>query len=235
MGGGRGRGQGFAARSRSRRAAGCPGRQHRKRPPGSRPGAAGPRRDARVSSLASPEPSRIGNALLRADLFRPHGLRLLPARSLCSSTGKETEHRVWTRMRIRPLERRGNFRRTRNRRVSSDQRREAVQTRNPPRTRVSAVHSGTGKPFENRNNSATGSRLNGFERMMVAETKGFEPSRRFPAYSLSRGAPSTTRPRLRHRTYQRGREGFKAKPCGIGKQALAARGGRGMGARPDPG
>jgi hypothetical protein len=31
----------------------------------------------------------------------------------------------------------------------------------------------------------------------VAETKGFEPSRRFPAYSLSRGAPSTTRPRLR--------------------------------------
>jgi hypothetical protein len=32
---------------------------------------------------------------------------------------------------------------------------------------------------------------------IVAETKGFEPSRRFPAYSLSRGAPSTTRPRLR--------------------------------------
>ncbi len=31
----------------------------------------------------------------------------------------------------------------------------------------------------------------------MAETKGFEPSRRFPAYSLSRGAPSTTRPRLR--------------------------------------
>ena len=33
----------------------------------------------------------------------------------------------------------------------------------------------------------------------MAETKGFEPSRRFPAYSLSRGAPSTTRPRLRQR------------------------------------
>ena len=32
---------------------------------------------------------------------------------------------------------------------------------------------------------------------LVAETKGFEPSRRFPAYSLSRGAPSTARPRLR--------------------------------------
>ncbi|KKK94451.1 hypothetical protein LCGC14_2682750, partial [marine sediment metagenome] len=28
--------------------------------------------------------------------------------------------------------------------------------------------------------------------MWVAETKGFEPSRPFRAYSLSRGAPSTT-------------------------------------------
>ena len=33
----------------------------------------------------------------------------------------------------------------------------------------------------------------------MAETKGFEPSRRFLAYSLSRGAPSTTRPHLRGR------------------------------------
>ncbi len=31
----------------------------------------------------------------------------------------------------------------------------------------------------------------------MAERKGFEPSRRFPVYSLSRGAPSTTRPPLR--------------------------------------
>ena len=31
----------------------------------------------------------------------------------------------------------------------------------------------------------------------MAETKGFEPSRRFPACTLSRGVPSTTRPRLR--------------------------------------
>ncbi len=31
----------------------------------------------------------------------------------------------------------------------------------------------------------------------MAETKGFEPSIPFPVYSLSRGAPSTTRPRLR--------------------------------------
>jgi hypothetical protein len=31
----------------------------------------------------------------------------------------------------------------------------------------------------------------------MAERKGFEPLRRFPAYTLSRRAPSTTRPSLR--------------------------------------
>ncbi len=44
----------------------------------------------------------------------------------------------------------------------------------------------------------------------MAETKGFEPSRRFPAYSLSRGAPSTTRPRLRWRVYPCMSPGYKA-------------------------
>ncbi len=33
----------------------------------------------------------------------------------------------------------------------------------------------------------------------VAEREGFEPSRRLPAYTLSRRAPSTTRPSLRIR------------------------------------
>ena len=36
-------------------------------------------------------------------------------------------------------------------------------------------------------------------RLSVAERKGFEPSRSFHLYSLSRGAPSTTRPPLRRR------------------------------------
>jgi hypothetical protein len=35
----------------------------------------------------------------------------------------------------------------------------------------------------------------------MAETKGFEPSRRFPVCALSRGVPSTTRPRLRRLVY----------------------------------
>jgi hypothetical protein len=38
----------------------------------------------------------------------------------------------------------------------------------------------------------------GFQQhLKVAEWKGFEPSRRFPACTLSRGVPSTTRPPLR--------------------------------------
>ena len=32
------------------------------------------------------------------------------------------------------------------------------------------------------------------QKRKMADRKGFEPSRRLPAYSLSRGAPSTTRP-----------------------------------------
>ena len=36
----------------------------------------------------------------------------------------------------------------------------------------------------------------------MAETKGFEPSGRFPAHSLSRGAPSTARPRLQQHLYK---------------------------------
>ncbi len=36
------------------------------------------------------------------------------------------------------------------------------------------------------------------ETEILAEGEGFEPSRRFPAYTLSRRAPSTTRPPLRY-------------------------------------
>ncbi len=37
--------------------------------------------------------------------------------------------------------------------------------------------------------------------MMVADRKGFEPSRQLPAYSLSRGAPSTARPPVHLQVY----------------------------------
>ena len=42
----------------------------------------------------------------------------------------------------------------------------------------------------------------------MAEGEGFEPSRRFPVYTLSRRAPSTTRPPLR-----RAKSGGQPDPC----------------------
>ena len=51
--------------------------------------------------------------------------------------------------------------------------------------------------FEKAQTGASNNCMSVFATVMMAETKGFEPSRRFPVYSLSRGAPSTTRPRLR--------------------------------------
>ena len=52
-------------------------------------------------------------------------------------------------------------------------------------------------PFETKRKKAPSGTSSRVCDVQVAETKGFEPSRRFPAYSLSRGAPSTTRPHLR--------------------------------------
>jgi hypothetical protein len=40
--------------------------------------------------------------------------------------------------------------------------------------------------------------VHGIKNRLLAEREGFEPSRRFPAYTRSRRAPSTTRPPLRH-------------------------------------
>ena len=44
----------------------------------------------------------------------------------------------------------------------------------------------------------------------VADRKGFEPSRRSPAYALSRRAPSTTRPPVRGRVYVKAHRGCKS-------------------------
>ena len=63
------------------------------------------------------------------------------------------------------------------------------------------------------------------KKVWVAETKGFEPSIPFPVYSLSRGAPSTTRPRLRRPVYRhrRGRARVEFSFSGIGEAALRGR------------
>src|SRR5262249_17951526 len=45
------------------------------------------------------------------------------------------------------------------------------------------------------------------QQQVLAEEEGFDPSRRFPAYTLSRRAPSTTRPPLREGRTIAGRMG----------------------------
>ena len=97
-------------------------------------------------------------ARLRTGLFRHPGLRLLHVRSLFRSIAMETWRAVLTELRVRPLERRRNFRPNRNRRGSPNQRREAIQRRKSQRTRVSAVRTHPANPFENRTNFASGGR-----------------------------------------------------------------------------
>ena len=147
---------------------------------------------------------------------RPHRLRLLHVRSLSRSIAMETGRAVLAVSRVRSLERQGNFRPNRNRHSSPDQRREAIQRRKSQRTRVSAVRTHPATPLKTGEIPHLASRLNGFERVMVAEREGlaeregFEPSRRFPAYTLSRRAPSTTRPPLRAgASYTRADEAIK--------------------------
>ena len=64
-----------------------------------------------------------------------------------------------------------------------------------------SVNSPTSITLENNGKSGTGPAERTVSRGRVAEWKGFEPSKRSPVYSLSRGAPSTTRPPLRGRVY----------------------------------
>ena len=58
--------------------------------------------------------------------------------------------------------------------------------------------------FETKRKKAPSGTSSGIRDVSVAETKGFEPSRRFPVCTLSRGVPSTTRPRLRRSVYGSG-------------------------------
>ncbi len=55
-------------------------------------------------------------------------------------------------------------------------------------SRITLEYNGKIRPQPDRENVSQG---------QVAEPKGFEPSRRFPVCTLSRGVPSTTRPQLR--------------------------------------
>ncbi len=52
-------------------------------------------------------------------------------------------------------------------------------------------------PFETKRKKAPSGTSSRVCNVRVADREGFEPSRRFPAYTLSRRAPSTTRPPVR--------------------------------------
>ena len=54
-----------------------------------------------------------------------------------------------------------------------------------------------------------------FDLGVMAERQGFEPWRRFPAYTLSRRAPSTTRPPLREAVFTQKRAGGARGKCHI--------------------
>ncbi len=51
----------------------------------------------------------------------------------------------------------------------------------------------------------------------MADRQGFEPWRRFPAYTRSRRAPSTTRPPVREGAYREQDNGFQAQNDNLGK------------------
>ena len=115
--------------------------------------------------------------LLHADLrhryvpfgHQPHPLRLLDVRSLFRSIAMGTGRAVLAAPRVRPIERRENFRTNRNRRRSPDQRGEVIQRRKSPRARVSAVRIHPANPFENRGNSDSDGRP---ERVRKGENGG---------------------------------------------------------------
>ena len=62
---------------------------------------------------------------------------------------------------------------------------------------VSESRMASRNPFETKRKKARIMASSWVRDVKVAEREGFEPSRRFPAYTLSRRAPSTTRPPLR--------------------------------------
>ena len=68
-------------------------------------------------------------------------------------------------------------------------------------------------PFETKRKKAPSGTSSQVCDVQVADGKGFEPSRRFPAYTLSRRAPSTTRPPVRRRVYPKPYAGCKGLAC----------------------
>ena len=85
---------------------------------------------------------------------RTHRLRLSRVAALFPTKGMDTRGEVLAGLKLRTLERRGNFRPNRKRRGSPEQRRSAVQSPERARRAVSEVRMVGAKPFENTTFSA---------------------------------------------------------------------------------
>ena len=96
-----------------------------------------------------------------------------------------------------PLEMRGCFAPSCGRRGALEERRRPFGDPFYVKRPVSEGRMALPTPFETKRKKAPIGALGRIQYLNVADGKGFEPSRRFPAYTLSRRAPSTTRPPLR--------------------------------------
>ena len=133
----------------------------------------------------SPVIGRHGAVFLTALRLRA-GLR----HRIISRTGRPYEP-------SKPLETRGCFAPSRGRRGALEERRRPFGDPFRVKRPVSEGRMAPPTPFETKRKKAPIGALERIQHLNVAERQGFEPWRRFPAYTLSRRAPSTTRPPLR--------------------------------------
>lgn len=138
-------------------------------------------------------PSDLGIGRHGAVLLAALRLRVGLRHRMISRTGRTHE-------RGNPLEIRGCF-------TPSRRHRGALEERHGPfgdpffgKRPVSEGRMALPTPFETKRKKASIGAPGRIQYLNVAERQGFEPWRRFPAYTLSRRAPSTTRPPLRWRS-----------------------------------
>ena len=142
------------------------------------------------SWLASNAAACLGISRHGAVLLTALRLRVLLRHRINSRTGRPHEPG-------NPLEMRGCFTPSRDRRGALEERRRPFGDPFDVKRPVSEGRMARPTPFETKRKKAPLGALGRIQCLNVADGEGFEPSRRFPAYTLSRRAPSTTRPPLR--------------------------------------
>ena len=142
------------------------------------------------SWLASNAAAGLGIGRHRAVLLTALRLRVSLRHRIISRKGRPHE-------RGNPLEMRGCFTPSRDRRGALEERRRPFGDPFRVKRPVSERRMALPTPFETKRKKTPIGALGRIQYLNVADREGFEPSRRFPAYTLSRRAPSTTRPPVR--------------------------------------